>query len=372
MVKIGNRVKETTDTTGTGTLDLNGAPTGFESFASQFMSGDTVYYIIVDDPDNPTDYEIGIGTFTAGSPNTLSRDSVEDSSNSDNKVSWTAGTKTVISSPTAAMLGGEGPLANWARKAAGVAAKTGDYTVVAGDDGGTLTGDASGNSPETLTVTLLAAATAGDGFTVDAKNIGATGTVTLDGNASETIDGATTLDLTAGQGVTLVCDGSNWITKQAARAGTILQVLQAQKTDTATTTSGSFATISGLSQAITLANSANKVLVRAVVNTGGDSAVGPFLKLTRGGTDIGVGDTAGNRVQVGTHGSESEAGWEMETSVLEWIDTPGSVGPHTYDVRWARPSGSGTMKLNASRSDTNNSGYGRGASTLTLMEIGRP
>lgn len=104
MAKFGNRVKETTDTTGTGTLDLNGAPTGFRAFGDEFTSGDEVYYLIVDDPDNPTDYEYGIGTFTSGTPDTLSRDTVEGSSNSGNKVSWTSGTKTVIATPTAAGL----------------------------------------------------------------------------------------------------------------------------------------------------------------------------------------------------------------------------------------------------------------------------
>lgn len=104
MAKVGNRVKETSDTTGTGTLDLNGAATGFRSFLDEFTTGDEVYYLIVDDPDNPTDYEYGIGTITSGTPDTLSRDTVEGSSNSGNKVSWSAGTKTVICTPTAAFM----------------------------------------------------------------------------------------------------------------------------------------------------------------------------------------------------------------------------------------------------------------------------
>lgn len=102
MAEFGNRVKETTDTTGTGTLDLNGNATGFKAFSDEFTSGDAdVSYLIVDDPDNPTEYEYGKGTFTTGSPNTLSRDTVEGSSNGGSKVSFSAGTKTVIASPTA-------------------------------------------------------------------------------------------------------------------------------------------------------------------------------------------------------------------------------------------------------------------------------
>lgn len=105
MAEFGNRVKETTTTTGTGTLDLDGAPTGFRAFSNEFTSGDSrVRYLIVDDPDNPTDYEIGLGTFNTGTPNTLSRDTVEASSNSDNKVSWSAGTKTVVNLSSAADL----------------------------------------------------------------------------------------------------------------------------------------------------------------------------------------------------------------------------------------------------------------------------
>lgn len=106
MAKIGNRVKETTDTTGTGTLDLNGAATGFRALSDEFASGVTVDYVVVDDPDNPTEYEYGQGTFTAGTPDTLSRDTVEGSSNSGNKVSFSAGTKTVIVSPLASTLTG--------------------------------------------------------------------------------------------------------------------------------------------------------------------------------------------------------------------------------------------------------------------------
>ncbi|MFN4283523.1 MAG: hypothetical protein ACK4NA_12875 [Alphaproteobacteria bacterium] len=106
-VKFANRVKETSDTTGTGTLDLNGAAVGFRSFSDELTSGDQVRYLIVDDPDDPTAYEYGIGTFTAGTPDTLSRDTVEGSSQGGSKVSWLAGTKVVAAVVTAASLGGQ-------------------------------------------------------------------------------------------------------------------------------------------------------------------------------------------------------------------------------------------------------------------------
>ena len=71
---IKDRVKETTTTTGTGTLTLAGALAGFDSFV-EIGDGNTTYYSCTDG----TDFEVGIGTYTA-SGTTLSRDSVLESS----------------------------------------------------------------------------------------------------------------------------------------------------------------------------------------------------------------------------------------------------------------------------------------------------
>lgn len=111
MPLLGNRIRETTATTGTGTISLGGAVAGFQAFSglAGIVSGNTVYYLIVDNPDNPVSWECGVGTWTTGSPATLSRDTVEESSAADAKVSWAAGTKTVICAATAASLGGKGP-----------------------------------------------------------------------------------------------------------------------------------------------------------------------------------------------------------------------------------------------------------------------
>lgn len=71
---VKDRVKETTATTGTGTFTLDGAVGGFDSFA-EIGDGNTTYYSCTDG----TDFEVGIGTYTA-SGTTLSRDSVLESS----------------------------------------------------------------------------------------------------------------------------------------------------------------------------------------------------------------------------------------------------------------------------------------------------
>jgi len=89
---VKDRVKETTTTTGTGTITLAGASTGYQSF-SAIGNGNTTYYTI----SNPgtTEWEVGIGTYTS-SGTTLSRDTVLASSNSGSLVTFSAGTKDVF------------------------------------------------------------------------------------------------------------------------------------------------------------------------------------------------------------------------------------------------------------------------------------
>ena len=91
---VNDRVKETSTTTGTGTLNLAGAEQGYESFVSGIGTTNTTYYAI--ENNSAGEFEVGIGTVTDASPDTLSRDTVISSSNSDSKVDFSAGTKNVF------------------------------------------------------------------------------------------------------------------------------------------------------------------------------------------------------------------------------------------------------------------------------------
>ena len=90
---VKDRVKETTATTGTGTLTLAGAVTGFQSFSSALSDGDTTYYAIFES--STGEWEVGLGTFTA-SGTTLARTTVLASSNSGSAVNLTAGSAEVF------------------------------------------------------------------------------------------------------------------------------------------------------------------------------------------------------------------------------------------------------------------------------------
>ena len=90
---LADRVKETTTTAGTGTLTLDGAATGFQSF-SVIGNGNTTYYTI--SSQGSSEWEVGVGTYTA-SGTTLSRDTVlASSAGAPTKTNFSGGTKDVF------------------------------------------------------------------------------------------------------------------------------------------------------------------------------------------------------------------------------------------------------------------------------------
>ena len=88
---VADRVKETTNSTGTGTYALGGATAGFQAFSAVTSNTDTVYYAISDN----VDFEVGVGTY-ATSGNSISRTTILSSSNSNSAVNWGVGTKDIF------------------------------------------------------------------------------------------------------------------------------------------------------------------------------------------------------------------------------------------------------------------------------------
>ena len=86
---IADRVRETSSTTGTGTLTLAGAVSGFQTFSTAIGNTNTCYYTIV----NGSEWEVGLGTVAAG---TLARTTVLKSSNAGSAVDFSAGSKDVF------------------------------------------------------------------------------------------------------------------------------------------------------------------------------------------------------------------------------------------------------------------------------------
>ena len=81
-IKLNDRVKQTTLTSGVADLVLTGTPGGFQSFLEGIGDGNTTYYVLESD----SKWETGVGTYTQ-STNTLSRDTILTSSAAGSKIS---------------------------------------------------------------------------------------------------------------------------------------------------------------------------------------------------------------------------------------------------------------------------------------------
>ena len=106
-LKDGFRIKETSTTTGTGTLTLAGAPASFRTFLAEVGEGNTCWYQLFDG--NGTGWEVGLGTITGAA---LSRDTIIASSNSNAAITLTAGTHTIVNAPVPSKATGDSDFGN--------------------------------------------------------------------------------------------------------------------------------------------------------------------------------------------------------------------------------------------------------------------
>lgn len=102
LVALYDRVRDTTTTTGTGSVTLaNSAPTGFRTFGSVLANSAQTWYVISHQSAN--EWETGLGTYSTTGP-TLARTTVLASSNSGAAVNFSVGTKDVFLDVTAAAM----------------------------------------------------------------------------------------------------------------------------------------------------------------------------------------------------------------------------------------------------------------------------
>jgi len=92
MVTLVNRAKVATATTGTGTITLGAAESGYQTFAGAGVVNSDVVRYVIEDGDA---WEIGLGTYTA-SGTTLSR-TVSESSNADAALNLTGSAVVYVS-----------------------------------------------------------------------------------------------------------------------------------------------------------------------------------------------------------------------------------------------------------------------------------
>jgi hypothetical protein len=182
------RAKQSTNTTGTGTIVLAAAETNARNFSAAYgASSRRIMYAI----SWSTGFEIGLGDFDGGTPGNLTRATVLASSNAGALVTLPAGTKDVF--------------AVFDPAAREVVAISGTATLALADLGNAVV--FTGASAATLNLPAVATAPLGSGWMI--RNAG-TAALTIDPNGAETINNASTLILQAGQAAFIFDGGTAW------------------------------------------------------------------------------------------------------------------------------------------------------------------
>lgn len=170
------------------------------------------------------------------------------------------------------------------------------------------------------------------------------GTITLTATA---IAGSNTLTLPALTG-TLLTNVS---------VGMALQVVSTNWTATTTTSSSTYAAISGAATSITPRSNTNKVRVQMALSVGANSATGALFRVKRAGTVIG----ADPFITVFTGGAGTST---IVPVVIDFLDSPASTSSLSYTLEWRN-----TDNVNGLAFNTNGAATLTGSSTVTLTEI---
>ena len=158
-------------------------------------------------------------------------------------------------------------------------------------------------------------------------------------------------------------------------SGGIIQVKQTVKTDTASTSSTSFADV--FTVAITPISSTSKILLFGdlKIGYGGFQAaiMWKFVRTVSGSdTDLFIGDTDGNRTRCtwgieDTSSSDNDAVYHIASTHGMFLDSPNTTSAITYRVKWKAQQNTGY--INRTGDDVNAVAYPRTASSITVMEV---
>ena len=147
-----------------------------------------------------------------------------------------------------------------------------------------------------------------------------------------------------------------------------LQVLAVQKADTFTTSSSTLVDLTGLTLTITPSSVSSKILIGYTVQSQGTAATNMgMISILRGATAIGNATAAGSRTVSNSVSSELAAA-EIGQQANFFLDSPATTSATTYKLQ-IRSGGGGTVFVNRTNTDTDLAAYGRGTSSLIVMEI---
>ena len=190
----------------------------------------------------------------------------------------------------------------------------------------------------------------------------------------DTLEPSTGTTLTLGaSGDTITIPSGATITNSgtATGFGKVLQVVNATKTDTNSTTSHSAVT-TGLEASITPSATSSKVLVLISFSYNCDSDTNSIFQLYRDSTAIHLPDAAGSR-ELASAGTlyQQYGAQDIISASINCLDSPSSTSSITYKLMYfaGRNAGSNPVYFNRSHTDSDNDAVKRAISSITLMEI---
>jgi hypothetical protein len=173
--------------------------------------------------------------------------------------------------------------------------------------------------------------------------------------------------------------GTQNIPKSTLPTGSVLQVVQAFKTDTwselQSSNSISGTNVTGLTATIIPTSSSSKILVSITLNLNSSSSgsgVGVGFALYRAGTKIASGDASGTAPRTSlTSAAYVSSIQELVPVSMNYLDSPATTSSTSYSVRLWNGAGGGnsTIYVNAVNQDTDAVYVPRSVSSVTLMEI---
>ena len=190
--------------------------------------------------------------------------------------------------------------------------------------------------------------------------------------APATVTSNVTFTLPSADGTTgqaLVTNGSGTLSFATAGGGKVLQVIQALKTDTQSTSSTTYVDVTGLSVTITPTSASSKILVMIRINAiANDAAAGTYFNILRGATSI-VSSTAGGQADtenawgIGGGGGMTFNDRKISSAVLDYLDSPNTTSATTYKIQFLVTSNAGYVNSWATNNDL------AAVSSITVMEI---
>jgi len=160
-------------------------------------------------------------------------------------------------------------------------------------------------------------------------------------------------------------------------AGKILQVVQAAKTDTFSTSSQTYVNVTGLGVFITPASASNKILIILDIKVGAgheDAAFAGRLLRDMGGSSIFqiyTGNASSSRTDAsfGTSRQSGNAGYDIiQDRQAVFLDSPNTTSQAYYRVEIRGNNGRDTL-INRTSDDSDDNDTPRVASSITVMEV---